>query len=82
MYWISNVFTIFTTFILLVITTTNSYIIDNTILKVIDRIERLIGYRFNGRRIGKPTKYKQSKKIPLLMKILKKMKFLMMLLIK
>ena len=59
------------TFILLVITTTNTYIVNNTFDKVQDMTERSVGYKFDGRRIGKPYKYKPSRKIPLLIKIIK-----------
>lgn len=65
-----NFITIITTFIFLVVTTTNNYIVDNTFLKVKAKVERLIGYRFDGRKIGK-WKYKEPKKIPLIMKIIK-----------
>lgn len=60
------------TFVLLVITTTNTYIVANTFDKIQDRFERLIGYRFDGRKIGKTIKSnKFLKKFTFITKIIR-----------
>lgn len=61
---------IFIRFILLVITTFNSYLIDNTIGHFIKYSEKTVGYRIDGRRISKEPR-KESKKFPLIMRIIK-----------
>jgi hypothetical protein len=58
------------TFILLLITTTNNYIVENTIEKVINSSEKAIGYKLDGRRIGKKKKSRDAK-IPMILKIIK-----------
>jgi len=62
-------FRIIGTFIILIITNVNTYIVDNTIGKAIDTSEKIIGYRSDGRKIGPESK--PGIKIPLLMKILR-----------
>ena len=58
------------TFILLLVGYISSLFYDNTIKKVITSSEKLIGYKLDGRKIGK-SKPTQSTKLPLLMKIIK-----------
>lgn len=57
-------------FILLVITTFNSYVIDNTVGRFITYSEKAIGYRIDGRKISKKPP-QASKKLPLIMRIIK-----------
>lgn len=57
-------------FILLVITNFNNYLIDNTVGRFITYSEKTIGYRIDGRRISKEPR-KESKKLPLIMRIIK-----------
>lgn len=59
------------TFILLLLTTVNSMIVDNTIGRVISAGEKIVGYKSDGRRVGKAVKKKPSQKFPLLMKIVR-----------
>jgi hypothetical protein len=58
------------TFILLFVGYISSLFYDNTIKRVITSSEKLIGYKLDGRKIGK-SKPTQSTKLPLLMKIIK-----------
>lgn len=57
-------------FILLVITTFNNYLIDNTVGRFITFSEKAIGYRMDGRRISKEPR-RENKKLPLIMRIIR-----------
>ena len=64
-----NIFKIIGMSILLLITSINSYIVDNTIGKAVDTSEKITGYRSDGRRIGPENK--SSGKLPILFNIIK-----------
>ena len=55
--------------ILLLITSINTYIVDNTIGKAVDTSEKIMGYRSDGRRIGPESK--STGKLPILFNIIK-----------
>jgi hypothetical protein len=66
-----NIINIIIKFITLLIINTNNLIISNTIEKGIPVVEKSIGYKLDGRRIGRKRPAVKSRKMTLIMKIVK-----------
>jgi hypothetical protein len=70
-YYRSSFLYLFIGFFILLLTTINNFIVKNSFEFVISLLEKFIGYRLDGRRIGPERKPQPSKKYPMVIKILK-----------